>query len=368
LNIKLQGTSKFAKVVIIRDGKYVYSSAPDTQNVQFTWRDNQPNKGKNSYYYVRGEQTTERSSGSSILDHLYRKLICRQSSVSFVAGALAGGSCQCNWQSSSASLPVPIVKLKTNGRTPLKGNPQENEDDGRQRILYYSYAAGVGILLLLNWLNIFRTVNWPVNTRSSSRCSLDTRLFYGSIQARWKSASPPIFPLCAVVAALLVGEYLAAAEAMFIVLVAKAWNPMRPSAPRRDRAFCRADAALATVLRDGNERTVSTEELHPATPSSFAAESAFQPMESLRAASRPSMKVRSMVSRCRRKRSRDEVFSGTLNHNVLLRIRVTRSGSETTLRSSGRIGQAGKRTAIPGGAHCRSLRQVFSSALLLSPL
>jgi hypothetical protein len=56
LNIKLEGTSKFAKVVIIRDGKYVYSNAPDTQNVQFTWRDNQPNKGKNSYYYVRGEQ------------------------------------------------------------------------------------------------------------------------------------------------------------------------------------------------------------------------------------------------------------------------------------------------------------------------
>jgi hypothetical protein len=56
LNIKLDGTSKFAKVVIIRDGKYVYSTAPDTQNVQFTWRDNQPIKGKNSYYYVRGEQ------------------------------------------------------------------------------------------------------------------------------------------------------------------------------------------------------------------------------------------------------------------------------------------------------------------------
>jgi hypothetical protein len=56
LDIKLEGTSKFAKVVIIRDGKYVYSAAPDTQKVQFTWRDNQPNKGKNSYYYVRGEQ------------------------------------------------------------------------------------------------------------------------------------------------------------------------------------------------------------------------------------------------------------------------------------------------------------------------
>ena len=56
LTVKLEGTSKFAKVVIIRDGKYVYSTAPAAQNVQFTWRDNQPVKGKNSYYYVRGEQ------------------------------------------------------------------------------------------------------------------------------------------------------------------------------------------------------------------------------------------------------------------------------------------------------------------------
>ena len=56
LSIKLEGTSKFAKVVIVRDGKYVYSTAPDAQKVQFTWRDNQPNKGKISYYYVRGEQ------------------------------------------------------------------------------------------------------------------------------------------------------------------------------------------------------------------------------------------------------------------------------------------------------------------------
>jgi Protein of unknown function (DUF3604) len=56
LNVKLEGTSKFAKVVIVRDGKYVYSAAPGEQKVQFTWRDNQPNKGKNSYYYVRGEQ------------------------------------------------------------------------------------------------------------------------------------------------------------------------------------------------------------------------------------------------------------------------------------------------------------------------
>jgi hypothetical protein len=56
LKIKLRGTSKFAKVSIVRDGTYVYSVSPHTQDVEFSWRDNQPNKGKTSYYYVRGDQ------------------------------------------------------------------------------------------------------------------------------------------------------------------------------------------------------------------------------------------------------------------------------------------------------------------------
>jgi hypothetical protein len=56
LKVKLSGTSKFSKVTIVRDGKYVYSNSPNTAKVEFTWRDNQPNKGKTSYYYVRGEQ------------------------------------------------------------------------------------------------------------------------------------------------------------------------------------------------------------------------------------------------------------------------------------------------------------------------
>jgi hypothetical protein len=56
LKIKLKGTSKFVKVMIVRDGKYIYSASPNSESVEFSWRDNQPNKGKASYYYVRGEQ------------------------------------------------------------------------------------------------------------------------------------------------------------------------------------------------------------------------------------------------------------------------------------------------------------------------
>jgi hypothetical protein len=56
LKVKLRGTSKFAKVVIVKDAKYVYTTSPNTPEVEFSWRDNQPNKDKTSYYYVRAEQ------------------------------------------------------------------------------------------------------------------------------------------------------------------------------------------------------------------------------------------------------------------------------------------------------------------------
>jgi hypothetical protein len=56
LHVKLEGTSKFAKVVVVKDSQYVYSTNPGSEKVEFSWRDNAPTKGKTSYYYVRGEQ------------------------------------------------------------------------------------------------------------------------------------------------------------------------------------------------------------------------------------------------------------------------------------------------------------------------
>ena len=46
-----------AKVQIIKDGEYVYSTQPGKKDVSFTWTDTAAVKGKTSYYYVRGEQS-----------------------------------------------------------------------------------------------------------------------------------------------------------------------------------------------------------------------------------------------------------------------------------------------------------------------
>ena len=56
LSVKLSGTASFSKVVIVKDGKYVYTAQPGTKEVEFRWRDYAPAPGEQSYYYVRGEQ------------------------------------------------------------------------------------------------------------------------------------------------------------------------------------------------------------------------------------------------------------------------------------------------------------------------
>ena len=54
--VKLVGTAALAKVSIVRDNEYVYVCEPNKQDVEFEWVDQNPNPGKPSYYYVRGEQ------------------------------------------------------------------------------------------------------------------------------------------------------------------------------------------------------------------------------------------------------------------------------------------------------------------------
>nr|MCU0244934.1 hypothetical protein [Bryobacter sp.] len=56
ISVRLLGMAPFSKVLIVKNGAVVYSAEPNTKEVKFTWRDAAPEKGKTSYYYVRGEQ------------------------------------------------------------------------------------------------------------------------------------------------------------------------------------------------------------------------------------------------------------------------------------------------------------------------
>jgi len=58
ISVKLSGAADFAKVAIVKDGQYAHTVAPKSRTLDFTWKDAAPpERGKTSYYYVRGEQT-----------------------------------------------------------------------------------------------------------------------------------------------------------------------------------------------------------------------------------------------------------------------------------------------------------------------
>lgn len=57
ISVKLAGTANFAKVHIVKNNQYVYSTEPNTKTVDFVWKDSAAEKGKPSFYYVRGEQS-----------------------------------------------------------------------------------------------------------------------------------------------------------------------------------------------------------------------------------------------------------------------------------------------------------------------
>ncbi len=57
LKVRLVGTAPFAKVYVIKDGKYAYTRECSEQEVAFEWTDAEAKPGAASYYYVRGEQS-----------------------------------------------------------------------------------------------------------------------------------------------------------------------------------------------------------------------------------------------------------------------------------------------------------------------
>jgi hypothetical protein len=53
--VRLFGTAPFQSVVVVKDNNVVYSTSGD-RVISFSWQDPAPQKGKTSYYYVRGVQ------------------------------------------------------------------------------------------------------------------------------------------------------------------------------------------------------------------------------------------------------------------------------------------------------------------------
>src|SRR5437899_6313990 len=93
------------------------------------------------------------------------------------------------------------------------------DEERQERIRYYSFAAFVGALLLLNVTGAWKSI-FGIDTAVIITLLAGYKTFHNSISALLGRRISADIALCiAVIAALSVGQYLAAAEAMFIVLV-----------------------------------------------------------------------------------------------------------------------------------------------------
>ena len=138
------------------------------------------------------------------------------------------------------------------------------DEERKERIRYYTFAGFVGILLLLNLTGVFKTV-FGIDTAVIITLLAGYKTFYNSISSILEKKISADIALCvAVIAALSVGEYLAAAEAMFIVLVGEGLESY--AAGRTEAAIQRFVQRLprrAIVIRNGVEEEVDAATLMP---------------------------------------------------------------------------------------------------------
>ncbi len=242
------------------------------------------------------------------------------------------------------------------------------DQERQERIRYYGFAAFVGILLALNLTGVFKTF-LGIDTAVFITLLAGYKTFYNSISALLEKEISADLALCiAVIAALSVGEYMAAAEAMFIVLVGEGLESY--AAGRTAAAiqkFIEQIPRLARVLRDGREEEVDAASL---TPSDIIIVRAGEriPADGIIDQGASSINESSITGEPlpRDKQIGDEVFSGTLNGNGLLRIRVTKAGDETTLARVVKLVEEAQEKRAPVERLADRAAKYFLPALLLS--
>jgi len=242
------------------------------------------------------------------------------------------------------------------------------DEDRRQRIRYYTFAVFVGVLLLLNWLGIFKTV-FGLDTAIPITLLAGYKTFHNSISALMERRISADIALCiAVIAALSVGQYLAAAEAMFIVLVGEGLESY--AAGRTAAAIHRFVEQMphrARLIRNGQEQEVDAASLAPGDlilvragerlPADGEIVTGFSAIDESSITGEPLP---------REKAAGDEVFSGALNGGGMLEVRVSRAGEDTTLARVVQLVREAQEKRAPVERLADRAARYFLPALLLA--
>jgi Cu+-exporting ATPase len=242
------------------------------------------------------------------------------------------------------------------------------DSERSERLRYFGFAAFVGVLLLLNLTGYFRTI-FGIDTAAIITVLAGYRIFFNSIAALLEREISADLAICiAVIAALVVGQYLAAAEAMFIMLVGEgleAYAAGRTSAAIH--RFVEQMPRRARRIRDGQEEEVGAASLEPGDLILVRAADRI-PADGVVQSGVSSVDESTITGEAlpREKETGAEVYSGTLNGNGLLRIQVTRAGSETTLSRVVALVEEAREQRAPVERLADRYARYFLPALLLA--
>jgi len=232
----------------------------------------------------------------------------------------------------------------------------------------YLLAALLGLLLLLNltgiWVSLF-----GLNTALVITALAGYKTFFNSISALLEKKISADIALCiAVIAALSAGQYLAAAEAMFIVMVGETLESF--AAGRTEAAIARFVEQMPEIahrLGEGFEEDVDAESLAcgdrivvragERIPADGMIERGVSSVDESSLTGEPLPKD---------KMPGDSVFCGTMNGNGLLQIRVERAGAETSLARVAQLVERAKAQQAPVERLADRYARYFLPALLLA--
>src|SRR5262245_3962627 len=215
----------------------------------------------------------------------------------------------------------------------------EKSDSGKWPA-YILFTATVGVLLLLNWLGVF-TELWGVNTGVWLALIGGWRIFYNSVSALLeKRVTAEMAIAVAVIAALAIGEYFAAAEAVFIMLIGEG---LEEYASRRTRSAIQKLIDLAPKTArvkipsaDGpagyEEREVKIAEVS-AGDIVIVRPGERLPVDGVIVAGHSSINEAPITGESlpADKSPGDSVFAGSVNTGGALEVRATGVGQDTTL-------------------------------------
>ena len=246
--------------------------------------------------------------------------------------------------------------------------------DRHERVKYIGFTTFVGLLLLLNATDLFSTISIPLTGIAIDTAILLTFLagyktFYNTIGDLMEKKISADLAICiAALAALLVGEYLVAAEAMFIMLVGEGLEAY--AAGRTEAAIHRFVEQLphkAMLLRDGEEIEVPVEELAPGDVIVVRAGERIA-ADGLVKSGQSSVDESPITGESvpRDKGEGEEVYAGTVNGHGLLHVQVTSAGEDSTIARVVKLVREAKKHRAPVVRTADRYAQYFLPALLLA--